>query len=102
MADLALRLDATVILVSRNYLGSINHSLLTAAVGRLRGLRVAGWFFNDQYGDYEHEIVEWSGVPALASIPFRDKPDEAFVKEQAAKWREALQAAVGKFNLPLP
>src|SRR5258708_26290304 len=30
--DLIKKLDATVILVSRNYLGSINHSLLTASV----------------------------------------------------------------------
>ncbi|HWB94895.1 MAG TPA: dethiobiotin synthase, partial [Puia sp.] len=40
MSDLALRLDGTVILVSRNYLGSINHSLLTAEACRTRGLRV--------------------------------------------------------------
>jgi len=32
IADIILQLKATVILVSRNYLGSINHSLLTAEV----------------------------------------------------------------------
>jgi dethiobiotin synthetase len=84
MVDLALRLDATVILVSRNYLGSINHSLLTAEACKLRGLRVAGWVFNDQYGDYEDEIVRWSGLPALGSIPFREDPDTEFVRAQAA------------------
>ena len=88
MADLALALDATVVLVSRNYLGSINHSLLTAAVCRMRGLRVAGWIFNDQYGNYEEEIVRWTGYPRLGSIPFRESPDGDFVKEQA----EGLQA----------
>lgn len=84
MSDLALRLDATVILVSRNYLGSINHSLLTAEACRVRGLRVAGWIFNDQYMDYEHEIARWSGLPVLGSVPFREGPDTAFVREQAA------------------
>ena len=83
MADLALALDATVILVSRNYLGSINHSLLTAEVCRLRGLRVAGWIFNDQYGGYEDEIVRWSGYPRLGSIPFQESPDRDFVEQQA-------------------
>ncbi len=87
MADLALALDATVILVSRNYLGSINHSLLTAEVCRMRGLRVAGWIFNDRYGDYEEEIVRWSGYPWLGSVPFGDSPDRDFVARQA----EALQ-----------
>lgn len=94
MCDLALRLDATVILVSRNYLGSINHSLLTAEACRVRGLRVAGWIFNDQYLDYEGEIVKWSGLPALASVPFREGPDAAFVREQALKMRPRLYAAL--------
>jgi len=95
MADLALRLDATVILVSRNYLGSINHSLLTAEACRVRGLRVAGWIFNDHYMDYEGEIVKWSGLPSLASVPFRDGPDAAFVREQALKMRPRLLEALG-------
>jgi dethiobiotin synthetase len=67
--DLAKMLDARLVLVSRNYLGSINHSLMTAAVCRNYGLDVAGWVFNDQYLDYEHEIVQWSGYPALFSVP---------------------------------
>jgi dethiobiotin synthetase len=96
MADLVLRLDATVILVSRNYLGSINHSLLTADACRVRGLRVAGWIFNDHYLDYEGEIVQWSGLPALASVPFRENPDAAFVREQALKMRPRLVAALGE------
>jgi dethiobiotin synthetase len=93
--DLVRRLDAAVILVSRNYLGSINHSLLTATACRVHGLRVAGWIFNDQYGQYEHEIVQWSGLPSIASIPFTDHPDKAFVQAQAAIVRPALLLALG-------
>ena len=33
------------------------------------GLDVAGWIFNDQYLNYEQEIVSWSGYPALFSLP---------------------------------
>jgi dethiobiotin synthetase len=84
-----------VILVSRNYLGSINHSLLTATACREHGLRVAGWIFNDQYGQYEHEIVQWSGLPSIASIPFTDHPGKAFVQAQAAIIRPALCHALG-------
>jgi dethiobiotin synthetase len=93
--DLIRRLDAAVILVSRNYLGSINHSLLTATACRVHGLRVAGWIFNDQYGHYEHEIVQFSGLPSIASIPFTDRPDKAFVQAQAAIVRPALLHALG-------
>ncbi|HEV2481671.1 MAG TPA: dethiobiotin synthase [Puia sp.] len=94
MADLALKLHATVILVSRNYLGSINHSLLTAEACKVRGLRVAGWIFNDHYMDYEGEIAQWSGLPSLASVPFREGPDAAFVREQALKMRPRLLEAL--------
>ena len=92
MTDLAVALDATVVLVSRNYLGSINHSLLTAEVCRMRGLTVAGWIFNDQYGDYEEEIVRWSGYPKLGSVPFSAEPDAAFVRGQAGRLRAVLTA----------
>jgi dethiobiotin synthetase len=67
--DLVKMLDARLVLVSRNYLGSINHSLMTAAICRNYGLDVAGWVFNDQYMNYEQEIVRWSGYPALFSLP---------------------------------
>jgi dethiobiotin synthetase len=70
--DLIEELDARVILVSRNYLGSINHSLMTAEICRTKGLDVMGWIFNDQYMNYESEIVRWSGYPSLFSLPLLD------------------------------
>jgi len=88
--DLIEQLGAKVILVSRNYLGSINHSLLTAAICKQRGIDVIGWIFNDQYLDYEAEIVRWTGYPKIASIPFVDKIDKAFVSQQAGLVREGL------------
>jgi dethiobiotin synthetase len=93
--DLVKQLDATVILVSRNYLGSINHSLLTAAVCKAHNIRVAGWIFNDQYLQYESEIIQWSGIPAIASIPFRDQPDKEFISALATSIRPALLTALG-------
>lgn len=89
--DVIEQLQAKVILVSRNYLGSINHSLLTASICKQRGLDVLGWVFNDQYLDYEHEIVTWSGYPKIGSIPFTENVDKAFVKAQANAIRLSLQ-----------
>ena len=93
--DLVKRLDATVILVSRNYLGSINHSLLTAEVCRNHGLRVAGWIFNDQYLHYEQEIVSWSGISPIGSVPHGDLPDAEFVRRQAGLIGPALRKVLG-------
>jgi dethiobiotin synthetase len=100
--DLIRKLDATVLLVSRNYLGSINHSLLTAAACRREGLRVAGWVFNDQYMRYEQEIAQWSGLPAIASIPFEDDLSSDFVRDQATKIKPVLQAALQAQSPNLP
>jgi dethiobiotin synthetase len=92
--DLIRRLDATVLLVSRNYLGSINHSLLTAKAGQAAGLRISGWIFNDQYMHYEREIAEWSGIPAIASLPFQTALSKEFVRDQANRIRPALLNAL--------
>lgn len=93
--DLVKKLDAVVILVSRNYLGSINHSLLTAQVCRSHDIKVAGWIFNDQYLYYEQEIVSWSGMPRIGSVPFSDSPDVEFIGAQAGLIRPALQKVLG-------
>lgn len=90
VADLAKALDAKLILVSRNYLGSINHSLLTARVCKQMNLDVTGWVFNDHFMNYEEEIVEWSGYPRIASIPYAQNPDRVFVRQQAELVRPQL------------
>jgi dethiobiotin synthetase len=94
VADLIIRLKIPVVLVSRNFLGSINHSMLTALVCREKNIPVMGWIFNDEYLDYEDEIVGWSGYPKLASIPFTKNPDRKFVVEQAEKLRKVLTDSI--------
>ncbi|HEV9038761.1 MAG TPA: ATP-dependent dethiobiotin synthetase BioD [Puia sp.] len=102
MVDLIKKLDARVILVSRNYLGSINHSLLTAAVCKEHGLDIVGWIFNDQYLDYEREICDWSGYRKIGSIPFDARPDKQFVSEQGKKIRTSLlfQLEMNRTGIP--
>ena len=88
--DLIKKLNAKVILVSRHYLGSINHSLMTAQVCRQKSLRVAGWVFNDQYMDYEDDIVQWSGYPKLASIGKLSSIDKSMISEKAEEIKQKL------------
>jgi dethiobiotin synthetase len=92
--DLIKSLNAKVILVSRNYLGSINHSLLTAAACKLHGLDVAGWIFNDEYLNYEADIANWSGYPALGSIAWCKEVNKDFILQQAARIAPALNKLV--------
>ena len=88
--DLIKKLNARVILVSRNYLGSINHSLLTAEVCKHHHLDVIGWIFNDNYLHYEEEIVKWSGYPKIGSVDYVLEVDKAFIKNNAAILRNRL------------
>ena len=90
VADLIMKLNCKVILVSRHYLGSNNHSLLTAHVCRQKKIKVSGWIFNDQYLDYENDIVQWSGYPSLGSIGKLEKIDSTIIREKAAELKEKL------------
>jgi dethiobiotin synthetase len=92
VAELIAQLKARVILVSRNYLGSINHSLLTAAYCRNHGLDVIGWIFNDDYLSYEDEIVKWSGYPSIGSITKLEHINKASVHTQAIRIQSSLIA----------
>jgi dethiobiotin synthetase len=89
--DLVEKLNAKLILVSRNYLGSINHSLLTAQICRYRQLPVAGWVFNDQFMNYEQDIVSWTGIPALCSVPFLKNRSGATVFQEANRIRKQVR-----------
>jgi dethiobiotin synthetase len=83
--DLVKQLDARLVLVSRNYLGSINHSLMTAKLCRSYGLDIAGWVFNDNYLDYEQEIAGWSGYPILFSLPRLDSVSKQTIFQTASR-----------------
>lgn len=95
VADIIWQLNAQVILVSRNYLGSINHSLLTAMACKQMGLDVLGWVFNDQYLSYENDIADWSGYPIIGRIPHCQPVTANFVAEQAALLRPVLIQHLG-------
>jgi dethiobiotin synthetase len=88
VADLVRVLNAKVILVSRNYLGSINHSLMTAHICRQKNLRVMGWVFTDSYLNYEEDIVRWSGYPRIASIPRLVSIDKEAIAEVGLQLKE--------------
>jgi dethiobiotin synthetase len=90
VADMVSLFDARVILVSRGYLGSINHSLLTAEFCKGRNLDVAGWIFTDENRGYEKEISGWTKLPVIATIPRLERVDPETISALADKIREPL------------
>lgn len=67
--DLAKRFDAEVILVCRNYLGCINHSLLSIDYLLRHNFKIKGLVLN---GDYDplvrSAIINYADLPVLAEI----------------------------------
>ena len=70
MLDLIRQLGAEVILVSQNYLGSINHTLLSAYALKKENIPVKGILFNGAEDIYSKEfILENTGLILLGHIP---------------------------------
>lgn len=84
--ELAQRFDAEVILVVQNYLGCINHSLLSMDYLFSKGYKIKGLILN---GDFEEgvksAILSYKPVNVLAEFPHSVKADKKFVAEQASK-----------------
>lgn len=68
--DLIKTLQVKVIVVSQNYLGSINHTLLTLEVLKTNQVPVAGLIFNGTENlESEQYITKYSKVKILGHIP---------------------------------
>lgn len=78
--DLIQKLNASVVLVSKNYLGSINHTLLSIEALKYRKIPIAGIIFNgnDELGSEEF-ILGYSGIKHLFSIPSEEMIDSSTI-----------------------
>ena len=82
-----------VIIISRHYLGSINHTLLTIEVLKNRGFSIAGIIFNgDENKSTEQVILEMTGVNFIGRIENEPYFDRNVIKEYADIFRENLMA----------
>ena len=83
-ADAIVHWNLPTIIVSRHYLGSINHSLLTAEVLKSRGINVLGFIFvGNENRATEEIILKTTGLKMIARIPIADEINSSFVAEQA-------------------
>lgn len=80
--DLIKQLKAEVILVSQNYLGSINHTLLSAQILKQYNIPVAGIIFNgDEDSASESYILQYTGIKQLGRLPQLTTFNKTTVKE---------------------
>ena len=72
--DLIKKFEAEAIVVLQNYLGSINHSLLTIDALRSRGIKITGLVFNGSPHAASMKIItSYSGIPAISSIVYENQ-----------------------------
>lgn len=83
--------DYKVIVVSRHYLGSINHTLMTIEILKSRKLNVAGIIFSgDENKASESIILEKTNVPMIGRIDNEPYFDQNVIKYYADLFRENL------------
>ena len=91
MLDLIAALEAEVVVVSRNYLGSINHTLLTLEALKARGLPIAGIIFNGGSTPSSEDIIQsYSKIRCLGHVPQLKRIDAETVAEQARNFARVL------------
>lgn len=73
-----------VVIVSRHYLGSINHTLMTIEVLKSREIEVIGIIFvGDENKETESIILKNTGLKMIIRVPWTDKLDKKFIRAQA-------------------
>ena len=80
--DLIRLLQVPVVLVSRQYLGSLNHTLLTMQVLQQANMAVAGWICNGNYESNEEDLEKWLPWPKLAAMEWTEQISAAWFEEQ--------------------
>ncbi|CAI2765834.1 dethiobiotin synthase [Flavobacterium collinsii] len=83
--------DYKIIVVSRHYLGSINHTLLTIEAIQNRGFEVAGIIFSgNENKSTESLILNKTGIKCIGRIDDEPYFDQNVIREYADLFRENL------------
>jgi dethiobiotin synthetase len=80
-----------VVVVSRHYLGSINHSLLTINWLKHKGYDVSLLFSGDANPHTENIILQKTGVSLIGRIEEEPFFDKSIIKKYADKFRHILE-----------
>ena len=84
--DFIKHLNLPVILVSKNYLGSINHTLLSYETLKQHGIPMAGIVFNGpENPSGEKFILNHTGLPLILRVNQESEINEAIIASYATK-----------------
>lgn len=83
--------DYKVVVVSRHYLGSINHTLLTIHFLKQKGFDISILFSGKKHPTTEQIIQQMTGVPVIGRIDEEKEFTKEVIRNYALKFRENLQ-----------
>lgn len=96
MADFIGHYQLPTLLVSNNYLGSINHTLMSIEVMKQRGIKLLGIIMNgDKNGESESFIEQYSGVRIIGHVPQFAELAAEHITQQALIIQNALRQVTG-------
>lgn len=86
--DVIEKLGLEVVLVSRYYLGSINHTLLSIDMLRSMGIPIAGLIFSGDRNESTYEIIqEYASLPIILEISEEETIDRSVIQKYALEVR---------------
>lgn len=89
--DIYKKVNLPVIVVSRHYLGSINHTLLTINEIKRTGLTIKGIVFVGPENKATEDVIKtYTGVTILGRIPIVEEVNVAFIHQQAELLKPVL------------
>ena len=93
--DLALKFELPVLIVTRNYLGGLNHTLMTVEVLRARKISLLGLVFNGRRDALSENFLSMrTGLPLL----FRIGEEAVLDAQSIAKYVSCARDAVFRFG----
>jgi len=96
--DLIGHFNLPVILVCNDYLGSINHTLLSIEALRREGVQIMGLVFcGEEVKSTRDYILSYSKLPMLFSIPRFETLDEIILCSFAASISSTLKKSIDEF-----
>ena len=87
-----IKSEYKIIVVSRHYLGSINHTLLSIEMLKQRGLNIGGIIFSgNEHKTTEEIIKKITKIPVLGRIEEEDFFNKQVIKKYADLFKPALE-----------
>ncbi|RLA61471.1 MAG: dethiobiotin synthase [Epsilonproteobacteria bacterium] len=88
--DIPKKLNLPVILVCKNYLGSLNHTLLSIEALKERGIEILGLIFNGQENPKSEDfLVKKSGIKKLLNVDWEEEINKQVIEKYSrrlAQW----------------